>query len=78
MVKVKTVMLGLAFAAGLWSAPAGAATLAECRQACRDGIQACVQSCNGRPQAGRCKAACRNPRVRRACIRLCRNNGAPG
>ena len=49
-----------------------------CRQACKQAQDRCVQQCSSHPRAGVCKRACRHPRVRRACIRLCKQGGGAG
>jgi hypothetical protein len=77
-----TMMLVLAgvLAAGLWAVPASAFTPAECRQACREAAKLCTQLCNQQTSgvaARRCKSLCRHPRVRKACLQLCRTGQLP-
>jgi len=69
------IILTLALTLACFAAPARADL--TCAQACKQAQAACAKECAGRPRAGFCKRACKSGRVRRSCIRLCKQNGVP-
>ena len=65
----------------LCAIPAGAFSNAECAQSWKEALQMCLLTCSHAPAgiaARRCRAACKNPRVKRIFMRECRSLGTTG
>lgn len=67
----RSLLLGLVVLAA-HVAPVSGAEAVDCKRACREAVQACLQVCSATPAGrarGACKTACR--RARRPCVQIC-------
>jgi hypothetical protein len=59
--------------------PAAAVSAVDCRKGCAKAAQGCADACSDVDLHGlsvrKCRAVCRSPRVKNACVKLCRQTG---
>ena len=76
---MKRMIVGSLLGLMLCAAPAGAFSKAECTQAWKEALASCIQVCSNAPAgiaARRCRAACKNGRVKRIFMKECQSLGA--